>query len=99
MSALRLPRRRLPCVLLVLAALAAPALSGCGGDEPSSAAALAKSGLLGGMVSGLKRADDEADVQEARETEPVTREERVEAREQAEAAAQEAAPAEEGEGG
>jgi len=95
---MKAPARGL-CLALALAALAAPALTGCGGDEPSVVSALAHSPVFAGAVRDLKREDDETDVREAREAEPQTREERVEARDAAEQAALEAAPPEEGEGG
>jgi hypothetical protein len=81
------------CAVLLLALIAAPALSGCGGSEPTVASAVAHSGLLGGLVDGLKREDDEAEAKEIREAAPQTREEREEAHEQAERATIESAQA------
>jgi NAD(P)H-dependent flavin oxidoreductase YrpB (nitropropane dioxygenase family) len=84
-----LPTRKGPWALAVLALLCAPVLSGCGGGEatePSVASAVAHSGILGGLVDGLKREDDEAEAKEERETAPQTREEREEANEQSEVA-------------
>ena len=46
-------------------------------------AAQAHGGIVGDLVSQLKREDDEAEVKEIREHEPLTHEERLEAREQA----------------
>jgi hypothetical protein len=77
--------------LLILLALA-PALSGCAAAEPSPES-LAKLPLLGGIVSGLKHVDDEAEIAEAREREPQSREEREEAHEEAEEAAAQRAQA------
>jgi hypothetical protein len=81
-----LPRKGL-CALVALALFVAPVLAGCGGTEPTAASAIAHSGILGGVLDGLKQEDDEAEVKELRETEPQTREEREDAHEQAEAAA------------
>jgi hypothetical protein len=92
------PRRAFG-VLLVLVLLA-PALSGCAGSEPSAAPVAAARGLVDGVVSELKREDDEAELKEIREAKPPTNEERKEAHEQAEWAAVEShqAEAEESEG-
>lgn len=73
---------------VAVALLAGGCLSGCGGSgEPSLAASVAKSGVLGGGITeALKREDDEDEQRELSERAPMTREERAEAREQAEAA-------------
>jgi hypothetical protein len=60
-------------------------------------AAQAHGGIVGDLVGQLKHEDDEAEVQQIREHEPATREEREEAHEQAEEAAIQAAPPSEGE--
>jgi hypothetical protein len=93
--------RRILCVPIVVALLAAVGLSGCGGsgEEQSLASAVAKSGVLGGLTDELKREDDESEARELQEHAPLTREEREEAHEQAEAAAIAAAQGQEGEAG
>jgi hypothetical protein len=67
--------------LVVLLALAAFCYAG---PEGIARAAQAHGGIVGDLVGQLKREDDEAEVQEIREHEPATREEREEAHEQAE---------------
>jgi hypothetical protein len=84
------------CGLLVLALLAAAALSGCGGSERSPTPVAAASGLVGGIVSGLKREDDETELKEIREAAPQSKEEREEARQQAAEAGGESSDGEEG---
>jgi hypothetical protein len=74
--------------LLVLALFAAPVLSGCGSSgEPTVAAAVADSGILGSLGEQLKREDDQAEVNELRESAPQTREEVEEDHERSEEAA------------
>lgn len=85
------------CAVLVLALFAAPVLSGCGSSESSATPVAAASGFLRGIVSELKREDDEAELKEIRETAPRTREEREEAHEQTERAALESSQAQEAE--
>jgi hypothetical protein len=76
------------CAVLVLALLVAPVLSGCAGSsEPSAAPVAAARGFVGGVVSELKREDDETERKEMREAAPQTKEEREQAHEQAEQAA------------
>ena len=95
---LRAPRGL--CALLIIALFAAPLLSGCGGsEEPTAAAAVAQSGVFGGIADQLKREDDEAELREIRENAPQTRQEREEAHEQAERAEMQRAGAAEPEGG
>jgi hypothetical protein len=60
-------------------------------------AAQAHGGIVGDLVGQLKREDDEAEVQQIREHEPATREEREEAHEQAEQVALQVAQQPEGE--
>ncbi|HEX3512026.1 MAG TPA: hypothetical protein VHT27_13110 [Solirubrobacteraceae bacterium] len=68
-----MPRsRKSLCWLLLLAAVAAPSLSGCSSTEPTVAYAVVESGMAGSIFNGAKHELDEADVQEARETESKT---------------------------
>ena len=84
-----------PKLLALLAALLIAALlSGCGSsNEPSVAAAIVKSGVLGSLGDELQRDDDADEVQELRELEPQSPAEREEMREQREELAVEAAQA------
>jgi hypothetical protein len=92
------PRKRL-ALGLVLALLVAPALSGCASSgEPTLASAVAKSGVVAGVVDSLKAADDEAEVQRLHEGEPQSSGEREEARDQHEQVAMEDQQAASGEG-
>jgi hypothetical protein len=99
------PRKRL-CLLPVLGVLVAGSLSGCAGaGEPALITAVAKSGIVNGVIAPLKEAEDARDVQWLRENAPHSQEESAEARERAEAVQTERANAEsaetsfEGEGG
>jgi hypothetical protein len=60
-----------------------------------AASAQAHGGIVGDLVGQLKREDDEAEVREIREHEPLTSEEREEAHEQAEQVATQVAQARE----
>jgi hypothetical protein len=68
-----MPRsRKSICALLLLAAFAAPTLSGCSSGEPTVAYAVVESGMAGSLFNGAKHELDEAVVQEAREVESQT---------------------------
>ena len=81
---------------LVMIVLVAVPLSGLiGGENGPVLSAQAGQGLVGGLVSQLKREDDEAELKEIAEHQPRTKEEREEAHEQAESAELAAVQAEE----
>jgi hypothetical protein len=80
--------------LVVLLGLAALCYTG---PQGIARAAQAHGGIVGDLVGQLKREDDEAEVQQIREHEPATREEREEAHEQAEQVALQVAQQPEGE--
>ena len=80
--------------LVVLLGLAAFCYAG---PQGMARAAQAHGGIVGDLVGQLKREDDEAEVQQIREHEPATREEREEAHEQAEQVALQGAEPRDGE--
>jgi len=86
--------RKHVCILLALALLCAPALSGCAGAETEPAAAEAHHGIVSGIVEQLKQEDDETELKEMAEHE-LGKQEREEAHEQAEQQEIEVAQAEE----
>lgn len=93
-----MPRnRKSACALIVLALLCLAVLSGCAGGEAQPASAQAQGGVFGGLIERLKREDDEAELRELAEHEPLTREEREEAHEQLEQREVEEGQAQEGE--
>jgi hypothetical protein len=59
-------------LLLLLAAFAAPTLSGCSSGEPTVAYAVVESGMAGSLFNGAKHELDQAVVQEDREVEAQT---------------------------
>ena len=84
------PRRGL-CGLLLLALLAAGALTGCAGGEDAAPDATAQPGVVGQVVAQLKKEDDEQEVREIHENEASSQEleEFAEAEEQEQTEAQE----------
>lgn len=56
--------RRALCTALLLTALIAPALSGCGGIDDGPGAAAAQTGVVGEIVEQLKKEDDQAESEE-----------------------------------
>jgi Sec-independent protein translocase protein TatA len=85
------------CLVFLIAVLGLSAFCFAGPHEIARAAQ-AHGGIVGELVGQLKREDDEAEVQQIREHEPATREEREEAHEQAEEVAIQAAQQSESEG-
>jgi hypothetical protein len=84
------------CLAFVLVVLGLAAFCYASPHE-LAAAAQAHGGPVGELVGQFKREDDEAEVREIREHEPLTREEREEAHEQSEQLALQAEQAREGE--
>jgi Sec-independent protein translocase protein TatA len=85
------------CLVFLIAALGLAVFCWAGPHEIAKAAQ-AHGGIVGGLVGQLKREDDEAEVQQIREHQPATREDREEAHEQAEQVAMQVAQQREGEG-
>ncbi len=90
-------RKRL-CLVVLLCLFVAPTLSGCASSgEPTLASAVAHSGVVDGVVEGLKAADDEAENKRMQAEEPSSPQEREEVREGREQVAMEANQAASGE--
>jgi hypothetical protein len=82
------------CLAFVILVLALTAFCFANPHE-IAVSAQAHGGIVGELVGQLKREDDEAEVREIREHEPLTHEEREEAHEQAEQVAMQVAQARE----
>lgn len=70
------------CALVIVVLVAIP-LAGCAGGEAGPISAQAGVGVVRGVIEGLKREDDEAELKELAEHEP-SAEEREQAKEHAE---------------